>query len=274
MKHYSFNEIFLPSLNPEEIYIGYKTSDIFYSQPIHDHEFFEMTYLTSGAEFQIINGKKHYLKKGDIIVLSPNDSHEHSAITNINPFNCSFMNHAHLSFFPQLSAFPIVIHLDEQSQIAIEQICYMLNEEFHGKLPYRELALWHYLDSIFLIIQRNMQNSKLKKWEKVLEYVLNNPKEADFNTAVSLFGYSSGHFCRMFKKDFSMTFTQFLINVRIQNAKKILANSSENIKQVYERCGYNSNQRFFYDFKKITGITPMQYRNQLKSTSHIPPQKI
>lgn len=265
MKHYSFNELFKPPHHPENVFVGYKTSDIFCSHPLHDHDFYELTYLTSGAELQIINGKSYYLKRGDLIVLSPNDVHEHSPITNINPFNCSFVNYTNLTFFPQLASFPIVIHLDEKSQIAIEQICYLIYEEFNSNSSYRKLALWHYLDSIFLIIQRNMQNSKLKKWEKTLEYIFSNPKDAEFAKAVTLSGYSSSHFCRMFKQEFSMTFSEFLTNIRIQNAKKALANSSENIKEIYEKCGYNSNQRFFYDFKRLVGLTPAQYRKQINS---------
>ena len=130
MKHYYLSEVVEPQNKEKNIWVGYEQQELFSSYPLHDHDFYELTYMSDGECVQIINEHVYYVKKGDIFITSPRDSHQHFPITKFCPFHCSFIDHAALSFFPPQSSFPIVLSLDEQSQMIIEQICYLLKEEY------------------------------------------------------------------------------------------------------------------------------------------------
>jgi len=54
-----------------------------------------------------------------------------------------------------------------------------------------------------------------------------------------------------------------LQRVRIERAKSLLADSGQNLKDVAERCGYQSANSFWVAFKHATGVSPKQYRASL-----------
>ncbi|NMB42332.1 MAG: helix-turn-helix transcriptional regulator [Firmicutes bacterium] len=95
---------------------------------------------------------------------------------------------------------------------------------------------------IFTIFQRVVQPVSIPStWAGVLSYVMENLKDVKFSEAVKIFGTSESYFCRMFKQDFSMTFKQFVIRLRIQQAKELLLNTNKSVSEIYEQCGYNNN---------------------------------
>ena len=71
---------------------------------------------------------------------------------------------------------------------------------------------------------------------------------------------SSFHFARVFKKNTNITPHEYLLNVRIQNAKKLLYASGQSVEDIAKSCGFNSTSHFIRVFKKYTNITPKQFR--------------
>ena len=69
------------------------------------------------------------------------------------------------------------------------------------------------------------------------------------------FGYSKYYFSNLFNKYFNTNLKSYINQVRIAKAVKLLKKYS--ISEVSGMCGYNSQQAFFYNFKKITGKSPM-----------------
>ena len=60
-----------------------------------------------------------------------------------------------------------------------------------------------------------------------------------------------------------MPFREYLINVRVEKAKEYLGNPQMNIREVGTLVGYINPNYFSRIFKKKTGFTPIEYRNQL-----------
>jgi AraC-like DNA-binding protein len=74
-------------------------------------------------------------------------------------------------------------------------------------------------------------------------------------------------FCRYFKKHTRHTFINFVNKVRINEACKMLTNSSgRSIAAIAYSCGFNSITNFNYVFKNITGKSPRDYINSYSST--------
>lgn len=75
-----------------------------------------------------------------------------------------------------------------------------------------------------------------------------------------LAGLSETHFSRIFKDAFGTSPIDWLRRERISQAKRRLADTHDDIKEIAEQVGYNDRYFFSKDFKKHTGLTPTQFR--------------
>ncbi|MDO4616083.1 MAG: response regulator [Lachnospiraceae bacterium] len=64
----------------------------------------------------------------------------------------------------------------------------------------------------------------------------------------------------MFHKETGVTFSEYLQNCRIDHAKKLLRETKEKVRAISEQAGYNDYRHFCKTFKKVTGVTPQEYR--------------
>lgn len=74
--------------------------------------------------------------------------------------------------------------------------------------------------------------------------------------------YSDAYFCRFFKQNFDKSFIMYLSELRIEKAKELLADITVNIKEIGQKVGYRDSSYFTKVFKRITGVTPSEYRYQ------------
>ena len=58
---------------------------------------------------------------------------------------------------------------------------------------------------------------------------------------------------------------QYLTNVRISHAQRLLLESDYSIEQIAKMCGYGNASNFIVAFKKKIQITPMQYKKKVSS---------
>ena len=70
------------------------------------------------------------------------------------------------------------------------------------------------------------------------------------------------YFSRVFRKETGYTLREYLINTRINAARFYLRTTELSLKEISYRCGYGSDSTFCTTFKRITGMTPLEYRNQ------------
>lgn len=67
---------------------------------------------------------------------------------------------------------------------------------------------------------------------------------------------------QLFKSEIGVGFLTYLTNIRLENAKKLLASTSFSVAEVAEQCGYSDYRVFTKVFKKTEGITPSQFRKE------------
>jgi len=70
------------------------------------------------------------------------------------------------------------------------------------------------------------------------------------------------HFERRFKKATNNTPVEYIQRVKIEAAKKSLENSGKNVNEVMYDVGYSDTKAFRTVFKKLTGLSPIEYRNK------------
>jgi AraC-like DNA-binding protein len=99
------------------------------------------------------------------------------------------------------------------------------------------------------------------KIELVFKYVIENFKSAvDSKSAAALVFLNEAAFCRYFKRRTRKTFSQFVNEVRVTHATKLLLDEDTSIAEVCYACGYNNVSYFNRQFKILQGITPKEYR--------------
>ncbi len=82
-------------------------------------------------------------------------------------------------------------------------------------------------------------------------------------TLGTIFGYVPSYISILFRKEYDMSPSEYLTNIRIQYAKNLLINSSEIlIRDVALRSGFKSQHHFSRTFKKHEGLWPTEYSTQ------------
>lgn len=96
---------------------------------------------------------------------------------------------------------------------------------------------------------------------KLMRFIHENFKEEiSLQQAASVSGLQIHAFCRFFKSLTNRTFSDFLNEVRIGFARKLLQQSDLSVTQIALECGYTNISYFNRCFKKINKISPKEYR--------------
>lgn len=80
----------------------------------------------------------------------------------------------------------------------------------------------------------------------------------------SMLAISRRAFERRFKKATSNTVNEYIQRVKMEAAKMSLETSRENVNEVMYKVGYNDTKAFRTTFKRITGLSPLEYRNKYR----------
>ncbi len=103
--------------------------------------------------------------------------------------------------------------------------------------------------------------AETERMKRVLEFTL-----AHFRSGIrieqiaSVSGMAPAAFCRYFKKRTRKTYIEYLNELRIGHARKLLTNANLSIGQVGLECGFNNISHFHRQFKLDTGMTPLRYQ--------------
>lgn len=78
--------------------------------------------------------------------------------------------------------------------------------------------------------------------------------------------YSEAYFCKLFKQCFNRNFTSYLMEYRMGEAKRLLEESTVNVKEVGRAVGYLDSNYFTKVFRRITGKSPTEYRAECRQS--------
>ncbi|MBK8882946.1 MAG: helix-turn-helix domain-containing protein [Bacteroidales bacterium] len=112
------------------------------------------------------------------------------------------------------------------------------------------------------------QNQGYDPIQKALEYLVQHfQEEISMKEMLSITNMSNSAFCNSFKKTCRMTFKEYLLNVRVGYACKLLTEDTLNISQIAYNCGFENLSNFNRQFKKIKSVTPSQFQQNANSDS-------
>ncbi len=98
---------------------------------------------------------------------------------------------------------------------------------------------------------------------KVCEYImLHFTRELSLEELAGVASMTPNAFCRFFKKSFLKTFKEFLNEVRVGNACKLLIEKNTHVSIAAYDSGFNNLTHFHRQFKQVIGMTPLEYQKK------------
>jgi transcriptional regulator GlxA family with amidase domain len=108
--------------------------------------------------------------------------------------------------------------------------------------------------------QKDHEDDAIKQAQQYIELNFREKITVDELAAVLTIGRRNLE--RRFKKATSNTVVEYIQRVKVEAAKMSLESSRENVNEVMYNVGYTDPKAFRITFKKITGLSPLQYRNK------------
>jgi AraC-like DNA-binding protein len=113
----------------------------------------------------------------------------------------------------------------------------------------------------------NNKESEKDRMRKVYEYVMENFSQKILLEEVSaLANMTESAFSRYFTSRMNKPFSEFLSDVRISHACKLLHEADLNISEICYECGFNTLSNFNKQFKDRMGVTPLLYKKDYQKT--------
>lgn len=275
----------IPKTGSQGFFIQYDDLPHFYDQ-LHHHPELQLAYILEGTGDLFLGDTITSFGPGDIFMIGSNQSHlfksdpeyfEENSDKNSRSIAVFFHEQSLGEGFFDISEMSIIRHLIERANRGIKffpevaqqvgsRIEQLLNKSGFPRFIevisiLHELAEsndYKYLAEISSPHPPSDQESK--KANDVINYILNHYKEdIELETIADVANYSKAAFCRFFKQRTRKTFSQFLNEVRISQACKLLQKTDLNISQICYESGYNNISNFNRQFKKNTGLTPREY---------------
>lgn len=108
--------------------------------------------------------------------------------------------------------------------------------------------------------QKGHDDEPVKKAQEFIEQ--NYQEKITVDELAALVAVSRRNFERRFKKATSNTVAEYIQRVKIEAAKLSLESTRENVNDAMYKVGYTDPKAFRFSFKKITGLSPVEYRNK------------
>lgn len=269
-----------------------KREEPFFQSPFHCHPELELVYICESSGKRIIGNSVDHFEAGDMVFLGPNLPHvwlneegyyagntslKAKAIVlyfNRNLFGNLFyglkenfkintlFNHASrgLSITGKTNGLirqkleELLIKKDFEIILGLFEILYILSES-------RDIAFIN--NEAFAPLRDDLRGDRLSK---VFSYVKNNyMKNITLGSISKIANLTPPSFCRLFKKSTNKHFVEYLNEVRVSNACKLLIETEMSISEIAYECGYKTVSNFNKLFKKITAVRPNEYRKNSSS---------
>lgn len=125
-------------------------------------------------------------------------------------------------------------------------------------------ALIDYLvEEIFEIIIRDKLAVYPREMDYALQYIEKNiAKRVTLEDVASFMNISPHYFSKLFKNEVGINFIDYMTERKILRSKELIAGTTEPINNIAFELGFNEANYFSKVFKKITGISPSEFRRQ------------
>ena len=255
----------------------------------HSHEEYQLNVILKGRGTRYIGDHMKPFKEGDLVLTGPNLPHVwRSDNAYFDPEN-GLETHDIVIYFPESflgkdallkEEFEDIGKLLARADRGLEitgqtnrKVVKMMKDLVHRKGAGSIIGLLEILEVLshstelepitHIDYKTNYKAHEKDKISEILEYVLQNFKEKiTLQDVASIANMSESAFSRYFKNRVNKSFSDFLGDVRISNARKLLHDEDLNISQVCYESGFPTLSNFNKQFKDRIGKTPLNYKKE------------
>lgn len=259
-----------------------------FTYPWHFHAEYEIIYFKEGTGTSFIGNNMENFKDGDFILIGSNLHHYmksddvyHAADSSLRTkgtiiqFEQDFMQYS-IRHYIQFTKIKKLLD-DSQRGIYFPAGCSGKALELLESIPLESgmdqilsiLQLFKEMSDISskVILPPSEQMDQIRgnsRIDKILAYLNQHyTRHMDLNEISCLAAMSPASFCRFFKSKTGKTLKNYILDMRIGYACKLLSLDNMNISQISTECGFDTISHFNKSFKKNTGFTPTEYRRML-----------
>lgn len=237
---------------------------------IRDHV---IIYCVDGGGWLLLNKKYWNIKKGDLFICPPDVEHSYGADSK-EPWTKYWIhfrgkNAGYYMGLLDLSLDSPVLHVGENIAL-LSRMQDIFNILLTGySLSNLLLSTSHLMNILCYISSLNVNmalyRSKDINVQNIIAYMLDNlDKNLSLIQMAQYANVSKYHFIREFKDKVGYTPIDYYIRLKIQKACELLESSSLKINGIYSELGFSNAYYFSITFKRITGLSPLRYREKLK----------
>lgn len=252
---------------------------------VHSHDFSELVIILKGTALHRVNEREYELKPGDAFIIHDDLNHGYRNVRGLEYINIMFdwsvvQQFQRLKkmkgfqalfflepFYRKEQNFGSKLNLTPSQLRKAEVLSDILLEEYrHAKDGYEEM-ISSYFTALLIILSRSYSSNMNEDHRKVLQmaeavtYIEENYLKAITLEQLSkLACISSRHFVRVFHKNYGITPMDYVIQLRLNHATKLLKESSLSITRIAMESGFNDHNYFSRQFKKVFTISASDYR--------------
>ncbi|WP_161807570.1 AraC family transcriptional regulator [Bacillus sp. FJAT-28004] len=244
--------------------------------PLHKHDLYsELLLISEGSGKFSIDGTTYEAGPGTILLYHRGIWHEEMSVT--HPFRARYLAFRGLQiqglppdYFLASKQTPIIRTLgNEEFSVLYHLVGDIANELKQKKFEYQNMT--DHMFGIFLTrlgrhVYSTRNDGKSKKRPKEAVYFARRYMEEHYDQKITLTKLAAlsfvnpYHLAHLFKDETGISPIQFLIQYRVEVAKRYLLTTDLSIQDIAEAIGYSSETSFQHLFRKLTGVTPGQFR--------------
>lgn len=119
-----------------------------------------------------------------------------------------------------------------------------------------------HIKSVMININMIKTNNLSLPVQTIINYIKDNySREISLQEAADLVSLSSGYLCSLIKKETGESFTNLVNKIRVNKAQRLLKETNLRVFEVAGKVGINNYAYFYQLFKKIIGISPIDFKN-------------
>ena len=249
----------------------------------HTHEFIEFVYIKSGTVTHKIDDKEYKLSHGDLIIIDYGQVHSFlptpkvdyvNILLDPNFFSEELMDIDSISQLLMYDMFEEFFGMELESKQCVhfgkkyrKDVDFLINQmirEFTDKkVGYKSVLKGSMRILLSWILRETNFKENSEVIDDIIEYInVNYSKKLDLHEIASRYFYNPSYFSRLIKEKMGKSFSEYVKEKRIMNAREMLINSNKKIDDIIYSVGYNDKKLFYKHFDEYFKMSPGEYRKK------------